>query len=419
MLRWPSIAASIAQFIGAAIAAASIGQWAGAQNGIPCRYEISHVIQGPYCGGFGYPPTFGTGISPNGRYVCGYYNVCTIGNARAFVYDTQAQQFTGLPHPQGVTVSYAWDVSDAGKVVGRIGGSNGDYGYIYNVATGQYTLLPAAVPSDGTCTVTAINSSGVVCGRRTVQLEPLRFTAFTWSEADGFQDLGLMNGLTTAAEDIAEDGTFAGRYGNNANARAIVHSDGSTQELPVVPGGFSSACIGLNDLGQACGYGLYPDPSGNVTRAFLWADETMVNLGVLPGMLRSFAQDVNNDSIVVGYCRTMGTWDLFTGYVWHNGVMRDLNSLLSENSEYYVSSGDAISVGGSIAGSALDQEGNNVAIVLSPTPAIGDATGDCVVNVSDLLMVINEWGKGRSPADLNADGIVNVADLLIVVSNWT
>ena len=51
-------------------------------------------------------------------------------------------------------------------------------------------------------------------------------------------------------------------------------------------------------------------------------------------------------------------------------------------------------------------------------PCLGDLGGDFIVNVTDLLTVIAQWGATNSPADLNADGIVDVSDLLIVISNW-
>jgi hypothetical protein len=47
-----------------------------------------------------------------------------------------------------------------------------------------------------------------------------------------------------------------------------------------------------------------------------------------------------------------------------------------------------------------------------------DIDGDNAVNVSDLLMIIDQWGLTDSPADVNDDGIVNVSDLLIVIDNW-
>jgi len=49
---------------------------------------------------------------------------------------------------------------------------------------------------------------------------------------------------------------------------------------------------------------------------------------------------------------------------------------------------------------------------------LGDLNGNAVVNVTDLLIVIDQWGSSGTPADLNNDGIVDVADLLIIVGNW-
>ncbi len=47
-----------------------------------------------------------------------------------------------------------------------------------------------------------------------------------------------------------------------------------------------------------------------------------------------------------------------------------------------------------------------------------DITNDGNVNVSDLLMVIDQWGLTKSPADVDQNGIVNVSDLLEIVGNW-
>lgn len=53
---------------------------------------------------------------------------------------------------------------------------------------------------------------------------------------------------------------------------------------------------------------------------------------------------------------------------------------------------------------------------------IGDLNGDSVVDVSDLLILLGQWGpcprSSDCPADLNGDGAVDVSDLLILLSNW-
>jgi hypothetical protein len=63
--------------------------------------------------------------------------------------------------------------------------------------------------------------------------------------------------------------------------------------------------------------------------------------------------------------------------------------------------------------------------VLSVTTAVpGDADGDGVVSVSDLVAVVLAWGPCPDPpgpcaADVNGDGKVDVADLVMVIVNWS
>jgi len=71
---------------------------------------------------------------------------------------------------------------------------------------------------------------------------------------------------------------------------------------------------------------------------------------------------------------------------------------------------------GQIWGDYTDGGGNTIADECPVCPA--DINGDVIVNVSDLLVVIDQWGLTDSPADVNDDGIVDVSDLLIVVGNW-
>jgi hypothetical protein len=52
----------------------------------------------------------------------------------------------------------------------------------------------------------------------------------------------------------------------------------------------------------------------------------------------------------------------------------------------------------------------------------GDANGDGVVNVADMIVVILNWGACSAspcPGDVNGDGVVDVTDLVAVVVGWT
>ena len=52
-------------------------------------------------------------------------------------------------------------------------------------------------------------------------------------------------------------------------------------------------------------------------------------------------------------------------------------------------------------------------------PCPGDANGDDVVNIEDLLSLLSQWGdcEGCS-ADYDGDGVVDIEDLLIMLGSW-
>jgi hypothetical protein len=49
---------------------------------------------------------------------------------------------------------------------------------------------------------------------------------------------------------------------------------------------------------------------------------------------------------------------------------------------------------------------------------VGDADGDGITNVDDLLVVLGFWGTAHAGADLNDDGTVDVNDLLMLLGDW-
>jgi hypothetical protein len=67
-------------------------------------------------------------------------------------------------------------------------------------------------------------------------------------------------------------------------------------------------------------------------------------------------------------------------------------------------------------------------LVLKKPQIPGDITGDGIVNIDELLMIVNFWGPCPAlpqPCDAdihpppNGNGVVNIDDLLQVINNWT
>ena len=50
----------------------------------------------------------------------------------------------------------------------------------------------------------------------------------------------------------------------------------------------------------------------------------------------------------------------------------------------------------------------------------GDLDGDGAVNVSDLLLLLADWGTCPGcVGDISGDGVVDTNDLLTLLANWT
>jgi hypothetical protein len=76
-------------------------------------------------------------------------------------------------------------------------------------------------------------------------------------------------------------------------------------------------------------------------------------------------------------------------------------------------------IGGKSAPAVMDSSMIDITI---DEPIEGDVNGDGVVNITDLLIMISQWGQcptsGDCTADVNGDGWVNVTDLLVAIANW-
>jgi probable HAF family extracellular repeat protein len=185
-----------------------------------------------------------------------------------------------------------------------------------------------------------------------------------------------------AATAINDRGDVVGSSGNCAlpyyvlpGVHAVLWRNGSVFDLGNLGGKMNNVAQAINNAGQIAGYSDLPgdtlDPPDIVTHAALWQKGAKpTDLGTLPGGKGDvfiIANDINSKGQVVGSscdanfnCRA---------WLWENGVMIDLNSLVPTGS-LYLTWGSGINDRGEIAGSAFDPSTGDIPGFLAiPAPA--------------------------------------------------
>ena len=253
------------------------------------------------------------------------------------------------------------------------------------------------------------------------------------------------------AENGPLDTTCPAGTTNNRIALPALWKRGSADALPLVGNDVDGFAFGINDLGQAVGY------SGNciaATHAVMWKDNTVfvlqdlggtgsnfayvisnrgqiagqvgsadgttfyaavwqngangavTNLGVLPGDFAAFATGINNRGQVVGN-NFDSKFNWSRGFIWQDGVMTDLNTVIAADSNLLIISASNINERGQISGMATVQTGPHAgdihAYLLTPTDGhIGASMADFARTHPQSLLPANacnhslqRFGPGR------------------------
>jgi probable HAF family extracellular repeat protein len=193
----------------------------------------------------------------------------------------------------------------------------------------------------------------------------LRFEAVLWQANGEIRELRPLKGDTVAfAFGINDQEQVIGSSGLCSNtarppfvngplaAHAVLwEKDGSPRDLgSLVRGGTINIPGGINDRGEVAGGS---QSSGGAPHAFLWTrDKGMRDLGTLEGDFLSAApccHTINNRGQIVGFS-IPGPLGSGRAFLWQNGVMTDLNTLISKDSGWYLLQALSIDDAGQIAG---------------------------------------------------------------------
>lgn len=251
--------------------------------------------------------------------------------------------------------SLAYGINDHGQVVG-----NSDW-HAFLWEDGAMTDLGTlgGLHSEAR----AINDSGQIVGSAYTADEKRR--AFIWQDGE-MTSIGVLSGhLASHANDINDAGQVVGWSSSQdawTGVRAFIWDEGKMTDLGSLGGDYTEA-YAVNDDGWVVGESKTED--GN-SCAFLYRFGRMMDIGVLPGCVQSGARDINNSGLVVGSSVAPGSYEEDRrAFLWKNGVMYDLNSLIPEDSGWVLLEARSINDDGQIVGMGSFDH-NARAFILTP-----------------------------------------------------
>jgi probable HAF family extracellular repeat protein len=311
------------------------------------------------------------GINGNGQ-VVGFSSDAN-GNQRSFLYSDGVMSDLGnIGGVEGLWSRGAFGINDKGQVVGGgeweevPGGSVSYSAYLYE--KGKMNSLGMLTPGANYSEASGINNKGQVVGYSQVLYADgsggSTNHAFLWDADQGMQDLGTLPGSLDSismASGINDNGQVVGssNYGGSSN-RAFLWKDGVMSDIGTL-GGNSSSATGINNKGQIVGAAQL---ATNYSHAFLFSGGVMTDLGTLGGAY-SVANGINDNGQVVGGSYASGGSTL-RPFLYENGVMYDLNSLVVPDSSWELTRASAINRDGWIVGYAL-HDGQMRAFLAKPT----------------------------------------------------
>jgi probable HAF family extracellular repeat protein len=147
---------------------------------------------------------------------------------------------------------------------------------------------------------------------------------------------------------------------------ALLWDNGTAIDLGNLGGtghGFGIIAKNLNNQGQVVGVSDLPGDHG--FHAFIWSKATgMKDLGVLPGNVGSASLAIDDRGVVTGV--SVDATFTPTAFIWQDGVMSDLNSLVPGGSPLHLATACSINSRGEIIGFAFSSTGDVHGYLLTP-----------------------------------------------------
>jgi probable HAF family extracellular repeat protein len=379
---------------------------------VPCRYN--YVTWPNMDCGFGPFPGTPVAINVHGH-VAGRWVLCGDPVTHTFIWNGSGAPVI-LPIPPGYRSMRPEDMNDLGEIVGTLElptGTPGPDRAFLRRANGQ--VIDLGLPPGATvCFGTAINNHSEVVGFATT---PNGNRAFLWKDG-AFTYLNLPAGPSSQALDLNDASQVTGWMGDSfiTTSCAFIWQNGQTITINPLRGTTNASGLAISQGGAVLGQSRITISGTPIKRSFFYQSGSVTELPTFDQYQSSRGTDCN-DTVILG--RAEDGVSNPTCFIWSDGQIRRLSDLIQIPDLVLPSTGIINAEGRIAIAGRMGVGADWVGLVLAPVFQIGDATNDCLVNVSDLLLVISDWGKVKSPADVNQDGIVDVHDILVVIQNWS
>jgi probable HAF family extracellular repeat protein len=269
--------------------------------------------------------------------------------------------------------AFLWDAKTGMQDLGTLGTGNDAFATYVNdrgqVAGYAYTN-------------TTPNPADFLCGQLQFGLGVPTVDPFFW-ENGTMTDIGTLGGVCSYATGLNNRGQVIGD--SDLAGDIIFHpfrwdKKGGLQDLGLL-GGVYGATWGINDAGDAVGWA---DLAGDViNHAVLWPNGTTtpIDLGVTGGFTMSVAVAINSRGQIIGCVTSDPNSACFPNgdaFLWENGDMVDLNSLVPPHPGIQLTGGDVyINDQGEIVIPGILSDGDVHAFLLTPCDDNHRDGGNC------------------------------------------
>jgi len=174
--------------------------------------------------------------------------------------------------------------------------------------------------------VTGLNNDGVVCGYYEHCVNSNLDVPFIWTAEDGIDTLlPLPPGFNSGrANDVNDEGIVGGVISGLGIEHGFIWDDGEWTLIEPLPGGAWCEIFAINNAGTAVGFRSI-GPGTHPYTAFVYKDGVITDLGTMIEPA-SIARDVNDQDVVVGYAGLQVN-PIQQGFVWQEGALTMLNDV--------------------------------------------------------------------------------------------